>query len=153
MRDEKWLYHLLAEIREKYFPDTRGNTIKIKFGRPSRTRLGSITLRKKGQENRRLLRNEARNISSDDLVSVITINPLLAHGDVPDKITLATIVHEFIHYAQGFNSAIEQNIIHPHRGNIMQKEFSRIGLVDLYFFQKNWLKENWISFLQKRHFH
>ncbi|MBA3679016.1 hypothetical protein H0W80_02405 [Candidatus Saccharibacteria bacterium] len=69
--------------------------------------------------------------------------------DVPEFVVIATIVHEMTHYAHGFNSPHRQKQRHPHSGGVIKKEFAERGLENLYIDQQKWLKDNWITIVQR----
>lgn len=127
MRDERWLYGLLDTTWDQYFNDIpQDNIVRIRFGRRAKTRLGSIGID----------RNEPD-------VSIITMNGLFRNPAIPEFVVQATLVHELIHYAHGFNSPHDQKFQHPHAGGVMRAEFDERGLLELHKRQKKWLKDNW----------
>lgn len=126
MRDQEWLDRLLATTWRRYFSDLPQGELKIQFGRNARTRLGSIKLDRREPQ-----------------LSVITLNGLFRDPAVPELVPLATLVHELIHYAHGFNSPLEQQHRYPHSGGVIRKEFAERGLEWLYLQQKAWLKQHW----------
>lgn len=132
-RDHEWLENLLADIWFRYFNDIeQSNDVYIRYGRKAKRRLGSI------------------GISPNDRNStIITINPIYQDLEIPEYVVIATIVHEMTHYAHGFNSPHDQKHRHPHSGGVIRREFAERGLEDLYIKQKNWLKNNWQSILDK----
>lgn len=127
VRDEAWLQQLLDTTWDQYFVDVeQANDVRIVYGRRSKRRLGSIRLD-----------------PADSSVSVITMNGLFRLLEIPGYVVQATLVHELIHYAHGFNSPLEQRQQHPHAGGVMRREFDERGLLDMYQSQKRWLKEFW----------
>ncbi|HVE80816.1 MAG TPA: hypothetical protein VNA68_01610 [Candidatus Dormibacteraeota bacterium] len=132
MRDELWLQQLLDETWDKYFADVpQDNIVRIKFGRRARTRLGSIRIHPDHPDT-----------------TEITLNGLFRDPAVPEFVVLATLVHEMIHYAHGFNSPLEQKHRHPHAGGVVRAEYRERGLEELYLRQKKWLKANWPDILR-----
>lgn len=126
-RDEAWLQSVLDKIWDNYFADVpQENDVRIIFGRRAKRRLGSIQLD-----------------PVDRKTSIITMNGLFKHTDIPEFVIEATIVHELTHYAHGFNSPLDQAQAHPHAGGVMRREFDERGLLDLFLQQKRWLKLNW----------
>ena len=126
-RDQAWLHALLDRTWDSYFADVpQDNIVRIKFGRRTKRRLGSISVD-----------------PSESDVSVITLNGLFADANIPEMVVEATLVHELSHYAHGFNSPLNRVYAHPHAGGVMRAEFKARGLEDLYTAQKKWLKENW----------
>ena len=135
VRDDVWLGLRLTELWDNYFPDVeRLNLVSTKFGRRAKRVLGSIREDKKSE------------------ASVITINRLLVSPDIPLFVIDAILVHEMIHYSDGFNSPHLKLRAHPHRGNVMMNEFRSRGLLDLFTAHKNWVKENWIGVLERNGF-
>lgn len=127
MRDDIWLQQLLDETWDKYFAEVpQDNIVRIEFGKRAKRQLGSI----------RLDRN-------DRSVSIITLNGLFRDPAIPEFIPQATLVHELIHYAHGFNSPLAQKQAHPHAGGVIRREYAERGLEQLYVRQKRWLKANW----------
>lgn len=132
-RDREWLENLLAHIWYKYFSDVeQHNTVKIRYGRKAKRRLGSISLDR-----------------ADTETTIITINPLYQDLEVPEFVVVATIVHEMTHYAHGFNSPLEQKHQHPHSGGVIRKEFAERGLEEMYLEQRDWLKAEWPKIIDK----
>lgn len=144
MRDDLWLKNRLEYIRQNHFSDIEyGNDIMIQFGRYSKTRLGSIALRRKGQEKRRLLTHEVRYLKSEEAISIITVNKHFESTDIPEEIVDSVIAHEFCHYTQGFNSTLPKKQKHPHKGGVIHKELDERGLGEIIRLQKKWVKDNW----------
>lgn len=132
-RDHEWLENLLADIWFRYFNDIeQSNDVYIRYGRKAKRRLGSIGIN-----------------PTDRYSTIITINPIYQDLEIPEYVVIATIVHEMTHYAHGFNSPHDQKHRHPHSGGVIRREFAERGLEDLYIKQKNWLKSNWQSIIDK----
>ncbi len=132
-RDHEWLENLLADIWFRYFNDIeQSNDVYIRYGRKAKRRLGSIGIN-----------------PTDRYSTIITINPIYQDLEIPEYVVIATIVHEMTHYAHGFNSPHDQKHRHPHSGGVIRREFAERGLEDLCVKQKNWLKNNWQSILDK----
>ncbi len=143
VRNNKWLENLLADIWLKYFPDVvRQNDVKIKFGRPAKTRLGSI------KWGRKLVKHPNGELKKR---SIITITGYFKHEDIPEDVVRGVIAHELVHYAHGFSSPLPQLHQHPHKGGIVDKEMVKRGLTKELELEKNWLRKNWITFLKKWH--
>lgn len=133
-RDEQWLRDQLEAIWSDYFSDVkRRHPIRILFGRPAKTRLGSIRYDQRSDQ------------------AIIRINGLFQRRDMPAMMVKATIVHELCHYAHGFHSGLSQLYRYPHAGGVVRREFEERGLGDLYQQQKSWLKEHWPKIV-RRHF-
>ena len=129
IRDNTWLANKLQQLYSKHFSDVPiNNRILVKFGKRARSRLGSISLRpKKG---------------FDQPVSVININRVLQHNDVPEYVIDAVLAHEFIHYAHGFNSPLQRLYRYPHQSGIVDKEMIKRGLKKELVLEKEWTKRN-----------
>ncbi|MDD4352123.1 MAG: hypothetical protein PHU71_04040 [Candidatus Gracilibacteria bacterium] len=125
MRDNNFLRERFLKIYQEHFADFKlRNKIILKFGRSAKTRLGSIKLNSKKQ-------------------SVITINGLFRSEEVPLFVIDGTLAHEFVHYMHGFNSEIDCQFQHPHRGGIVDKELIKRGFREILMEQKIWLKREW----------
>lgn len=147
MRNDKWLEEQLKDIWISHFPDIEpANDIKIRFGRNSKTRLGSIALRKKEQERRQLFRHEVRGLRKESAVSIITISGYFRNFLVPEDVVRAIISHEFCHYIHGFNSLKQKKFLKPHQGGVIDCELKERGLGEALKTQKKWIKENWKEF-------
>lgn len=148
MRDNKYLEKLLYDIWETSFCDIpRLNAVVIKYGKYSKRQLGSIKMIKDEVILNRYIKRF--NIEKENLeeysVSIITLTKYFSQPYVPEFVIKATIVHELCHYAHGFNSPLKKIYDHPHKGNIIRKEFNKRDLSDMYVESKNWLKQNWLS--------
>lgn len=148
MRDNKYLENLLYDIWETYFCDIpRLNIVTIKYGKHSRRQLGSIKMIKDRRSFDRYIKK--LDISKDTLdnhsVSLITITRYFAYPEVPEYVIRSTIVHELCHYAHGFNSPLEKLYKHPHRGGVIEREFEKRDLLNIYTDSKIWLKDNWVK--------
>lgn len=149
MRDNIWLKEKLIEMHQSHFSDiTDGNEIVVQFGRKSKTRLGSISLREKGKEKRRLLRHKVKELTYENSLSIITINGHLQNEEIPEKLVIGILAHEFCHFVHGFNSLREKRYHLPHSGGIINSELKERGLEDVLKFQKKWLKQNWKSVIK-----
>jgi hypothetical protein len=144
MRDNIWLANRLHDIWQSYFAEiTDGNEIEVRFGRMSKTRLGSITIREKLKMSRRVERRLLKMLSSNEVVSVITINGHLQNPEIPEELVDGILAHEFCHFIHGFNSMREKKYALPHSGGIIDKELKERGFGSILKFQKKWLKDNW----------
>jgi hypothetical protein len=132
LRDNKWLRERFIYIWKRYFSDCPIiNKITIKFGRPTRTRLGSI--------------KPGRKLGNDH--SIITINGYFQDPEIPDFVVDSVIAHEFMHYAHGFASPHEQAFAHPHKGGVVDWDLKERGLEDILKLERRWLKENWRNYI------
>jgi hypothetical protein len=132
-RDNNWLTNRFNEIYNKYFYDVEiKNQIIISFGRPCRTRLGSIKLNPKKAEK----------------ISKITINGFFKNPEIPEFVVDAVIAHEFMHYAHGFASNHDKAYKHPHRGGVVDWDLIERGLGDTLKLEKLWVKKNWQNYLK-----
>ena len=132
-RDHLWLKKRLTIIWQRYFPDVAiANNVLVKFGRPTRTRLGSIKFgRRKERPN-----------------TIITINGFFTDPEIPDFVVDGVLAHELTHYAHGFCSPHEQNHRYPHQGGVVRRELVDRGLKDLLQLEKRWIKEKWGKYLK-----
>lgn len=136
MRDNSWLAQRMLTLHDEYFPDVPvRNVLYVRFGRISRTRLGSIIARpRKGY---RLP------------VTYISINSLFKDEAVPDYVIDGTLLHEFAHYTHGFHSPLEQRYKFPHKGDIVNKEIRQRGGTAILELQEAWIKREYPTFLRK----
>jgi len=133
-RDHKWLKFRLETIWERHFPDIKvANNVFVKFGRPCRTRLGSIKFGRK----------------KEDPNTIITINGHFKDPQFPEFVVDAVLAHELTHYAQGFASPHEQKYANPHLGGVVKNEMIDRGLKNLLQLEKKWIKANWRNFLSE----
>ena len=138
MRDNSWLAERLQTIHRSYFADVPiRNTLYVRFGRNSRTRLGSIIAKP----------HPAHTLP----VTYISINALFRSEDVPEYVIEATLAHEMAHYTHGFHSPLERKYQHPHRGDVVNKELRNRGAGHLLTQQERWLKEEYRDLLRRNH--
>jgi hypothetical protein len=131
-RDHNWLKFRLETIWRIHFQDIAvANNVFVKFGRPCRTRLGSIKFGRK----------------QDDPNTIITINGYFKDEFIPETVVDAVLAHELTHYAQGFCSPHEQKFANPHQGGVVNRELSDRGLRELLHLEKRWVKANWRNYL------
>jgi len=132
MHDNHFLRERFLEIYRRYFSDIQlKNKVVLRFGRKTKTRLGSIMLNRKKE-------------------SIVTINGLFRDPQVPVFMIDATLAHEFVHYLHGFSSEKEQLYSYPHRGGIVDRELKKRGLAEILLKQKIWLKEEWPKIIRNR---
>lgn len=128
-RSQAWLRRLLADVWEYHFPDTpRVNDVDIAYCRPSKTRLGWIALSESGQS------------------SLIGINRLLRHPEVPLDICLVTVAHEVVHYSHGFGSPLPRRYADPHADGVVERELIARGLADPLRRYEAWATDHWTDF-------
>lgn len=134
-RNNQWLKEKLAEIWQRYFPDVPiANNVYVKFGRPTRTRLGSIKLGRRAENPN----------------TIITINGHFVDETIPEFVVEAVLAHELTHYAHGFASPLDQAYRHPHKGGVVRRELVDRGLSDLLKLEKRWVKANWVNYLRSK---
>lgn len=149
MRDIRWLEEQMFEIWENYFNDIpRENLVVIKFGRRSKSQLGSIKWANKKTRGIKKFVEKREGIDDDSRITVITITSLFKDEKIPDYVVRSTIAHEMIHYAHGFHSPLKQVYKHPHQGGVIRKEMENRGMEKMYKESKKWLKENWRKYLK-----
>jgi hypothetical protein len=136
-RDNQWLKKRLAMLWQRYFPDVQiANNVFVKFGRPTKTRLGSIKFgRRKIDPN-----------------TIITINGFFMDPEIPEFVVDGVLAHELTHYAQGFCSPHQQKHPYPHYGGVVRRELVDRGLKDLLQLERKWIKENWVKYLKGKRF-
>ncbi len=128
-RDEIWLRERVKLLREVHFADVAsGYPIITRFGLRAKNRFGSIEA-KKGQ-------------------SIITMNRLFSHPQVPEYVVDATIAHELAHYAHGYGSGLPKLHDNPHRGGVVDKELDKRGLGELRQKAESWRETHWHTFYQ-----
>ncbi len=142
IRDNDWLADRLAELWYRHFSDIeQKNEVIIRFGRKSRTRLGSIGMEGWRGQSHRLAYRSSQSVAKDS--SVITITGYFADPSIPCYVVNATIAHELVHYAHGFHSPHPQRFPHPHKGGIVTKELELRGLGETLKKQRIWLRNEW----------
>lgn len=145
-RDNKWLKNRFAILWQRYFPDVKiANNVLVKFGRPTRTRLGSI---KFGRHAKRGIWDDSASRRVEDPNTIITINGFFMDPEIPDFVVDGVLAHELTHYTHGFFSPHEQYHRYPHQGGVVRREMVDRGLKDLLQLEKRWIKENWVKYLK-----
>ncbi len=131
MRDDQWLRDRFKLLWDLYFRDTQiVYPITIRFGPSARSRFGSI--RAKGKQ------------------SLILINGIFRHQDLPEFVIDGTIVHELAHYVHGFGSGLPQKYENPHRGGVIGKELASRNCQHLETRADEWRAANWASFYEAK---
>ncbi len=131
VRDDQWLRDRLKLLWDLYFFDTQiVYPITIKFGPSARSRFGSIRAVKKQ--------------------SLILINGLFKHPDLPEVVIDGTIVHELAHYAHGFGSGLPKKYQHPHRGGVIGSELASRNCQHLEARADQWREANWTTFYERQ---
>ncbi|HEC64104.1 MAG TPA: hypothetical protein ENI23_02280 [bacterium] len=123
----------------------------IRFGRRSKTQLGSIKwasnkttgVKKVLEELYKEFGKDLKELFDDKRISVITVSRLYQGEKVPEYVIDSTIAHEMIHYAHGFSSPLKQLYRHPHKGGVIKKEMYERGMGETWSKAKKWLKKNW----------
>lgn len=133
-RDNKWLAGHLESIWRTYFPDVPiRNEVIVRFGRPARTRLGSIKFGRRKINPR----------------TYITITGYFRDEGVPEFVVDGVLAHELSHYVHGFSSPHERTFKYPHKHGVVTKELTGRGLRDTIKKQRQWLTGNWRQFVGK----
>ncbi len=123
-RDNAWLLSRLDYLWSRFFSDIHQiNPVKIKFGRYSKYRLGSIKY------------NPASKLSQ------IIITAMFKKPSVPIGVVDQTIAHELCHYAHGFSSPKLRLHKYPHHGGIINQELKRRHLEHLTAAYNTWVKQ------------
>jgi hypothetical protein len=153
-RTNTWLANRMYYLWEEHFADVpRTNVVLIKFGRGSRSQLGSIKWANQSTRIRSLLKRksirEYADAQDDKRVTVITITRKFKDPSIPEFVVDSTIAHEMVHYTHGFSSPLKQRFAHPHKGGLIRKELESRGLGELHRAAKRWLKENWRMYITR----
>lgn len=119
-------------IRENFSDKGVTNLLMVKTGKRCKRKLGHI--------------KSIRGIETD---SLIEINPLLFDLEVPEYVLDYVIMHELMHYFQGFCSNHEKKHKFPHKGGIVEKEMANLGWKEIQEKSDKWIKENWGRILLK----
>lgn len=136
MRNNTWLKNRFDYLYKRYFSDIEiVNNIIVHFGRPTKTRLGSI-----------------KQASIDkNSNSIITINGHFRDLKIPSYVIDAVLAHEFMHYAHGFCSPHKQAYCNPHQGGVVDYDLKERGLAEILKSEKLWIKKNWTNYIKKYH--
>lgn len=147
MRDNRWLAQRLKGIWERYFPEIKQkNEVIVRFGRRSKTRLGSICLSGQGST---LLTLGLKKILNIKPKTIITINGFFKSKKIPEYVVDGVIAHELTHYAHGFGSTHKRKFKYPHKHGVVRKEMDARGLSELLGREKKWVKANWLKIISK----
>ena len=119
-------------IRENFSDKGVTNLLMVKTGKRCKRKLGHI--------------KSIRGIETD---SLIEINPLLFDLEVPEYVLDYVIMHELMHYFQGFCSNHEKKHKFPHKGRVVEKEMANLGWQEIQEKSDKWIKENWGRILLK----
>lgn len=148
MRDNHWLAERLKYIWQVYFPEIeQKNDVFVRFGRRSRTRLGSICLSGEGTTLFTLGLQKFLHIKPK---TIITINGYFKSKKIPEYVVDGVIAHELTHYAHGFGSTHKRRFRYPHKHGVVRKEMDARGLSELLKREKKWVKANWGKIIQIR---
>lgn len=129
MESDSFLVQRTGRIcREQFKGREITNLLVVRWGKPWKSKLGHIKPLKRNPE----------------YGSLIEINPVLLSPVVPGFVLDATILHELIHYFQGFGSNHPRQQRHPHRGGAITREFAKFGWGELHEKQEKWIRENWL---------
>ena len=135
-RTNQWLAEQLHLIHQQYFADVPvSNRLQVRFGRITKTRLGSITSRPRPRKGDRDAKPER---------SIITINGLLRDERVPIEVILAVLGHEFVHYTHGFHSPLPQLYRFPHQSGIVDAELTKRGMQPLLNAETRWTRDQFV---------
>jgi len=146
MRDNYWLAQRLKYIWETYFPEMKQvNDVIVKFGRRSRSRLGSIQL---SQPSSSIIYFGMRRLLGIKPKTIIILSGYFKSRLVPTYVVDATIAHELSHYAHGFGSIHKRKFRYPHKHGIVRIELRNRGLEELFKKQKKWTKANWLKVIR-----
>ena len=105
------------------------------FGPRAKKRLGSI--------------RKVFHTDGDEYDTQILINGNFRDPKIPQYVIDATIAHELIHYSHGFSSPLPKLSKFPHRGDIVDKDMKKRGLLSLMEQEYKWLDKNWLDYLDR----
>jgi hypothetical protein len=126
MPSDQFLAKKTAELCREHFSGHKiSNLLVCRWGKAWKTKLGHI-----------------KPLKRVNYGSLIEINAILADPRVPEFVLEATLLHELIHYFQGFGSNRPREKMHPHRGGAVTNEFKKFGWEELLQKQEKWIKEN-----------
>ncbi len=129
MESDLLLSKKAAELIRENFPNKEiTNLLIVRYGRKWKNKLGHIKPIKNNPE----------------FGTLIELNEIFKDERIPEWILDLTLLHELVHYFQGFGSNIPRERIHPHRGRCVDNELEKFGYNELLKKQKKWLKENWL---------
>ncbi|MGC8668110.1 MAG: hypothetical protein ACP5VE_08360 [Chthonomonadales bacterium] len=130
-RTTEWLKDRLELLWTRYFSDAPvGYPIRVEFGRPARTRYGSIF-----------------NVGCQ---CRIRVNGLFADPEVPEFVVDATLLHELVHYVHGYGSGLPKLHSSPHRGRVIESEMERRGCLHVEEAAAVWRNNHWEQFFEDR---
>lgn len=112
-------------VRENFSKHEISNLLCVRWGKPWKSKLGHI-----------------KPFKNTEFGSLIEINSVLNDPRVPEFVVEATLLHELIHYFQGFGSNKPRQRRHPHRGGSVQNEMARFGWTQIQQKQDEWVKQN-----------
>ncbi|MCX6801183.1 MAG: DUF45 domain-containing protein [Candidatus Diapherotrites archaeon] len=115
-----------ALVRENFPEKAVTNLFVIRWGRKSKSVLGKI-----------------KPLKDKEYGSIIEINSRLKSVDVPEYVLDYVLMHELVHYFQGFGSNHAQKSKYPHKGKVVEKELERLGWGEVMGRAERWIKENW----------
>lgn len=116
-------------IRQHFHGKEITNLLIVRYGKKWKTKLGHIKPMKR----------------NPSFGSLIELNSIFLDSRIPEWLIDLVLLHELVHYFDGFGSNIPRNKLHPHRGNCVDRELKKFGYTELLEKQKSWLKENWAN--------
>ena len=130
---DKYLNSKAASLIRENFPE-RGvtNLLVVRWGRRWRNTLGHI-----------------KPLKDEEFGSVIEINALMKSTEIPEFVIDSVLMHELVHYFQGFGSNHEQKSRHPHRGGVVDRELERLGWKEIIEKSDKWVDDNWHDFVKR----
>ncbi|MFA5357738.1 MAG: hypothetical protein WC308_02340 [archaeon] len=75
--------------------------------------------------------------------SVIEINSCFKSIEIPEYVLDYVLMHELVHYFQGFGSNHSRKTKYPHKGKVVEKKLERLGWGEITKKSEKWLKDNW----------
>jgi hypothetical protein len=113
-------------IRENFQDRDITNLLVVKWGKRWRNTLGHI-----------------KPLENTEFGSLIEINSLMKSTEIPEFVLDSVLMHELVHYFQGFGSNHERKSKHPHKGGVVDKELARLGWTEITGKSDAWIKANW----------
>lgn len=138
MLSDTFLTRKTGQLCREYFPRKQiTNLLVVRWGKAWSTKLGHI-----------------KPLKNVHYGSLIEINAVLNDDRIPEFVVEATLLHELIHYFQGFGSNHKRTQKHPHQGGVIEKEFAKFGWQEIAQKQDAWINAHferyWNEFSQKQ---
>lgn len=130
---DSYLTRKAAElVRENFAERGITNLFLVKWGGKWKRTLGKI-----------------KPVKNEEYGSVMEINSRFKSVEIPEYVLDYVLMHELVHYFQGFGSNHARKSKYPHKGKVVEKELKRLGWGEVTARAEKWIKENWQSVLAK----